>query len=383
VTDPMSLRRALLYYEQAIALDSGFAAAWAQRARSYALLYSNGVPDSVTARAALASARRARELAPNQGDGYLAMSDYYRNVTGDQRAALEQAMLGSRIAPTNVDLLISAALSQQTLGQWDQATGLFARAQALDPRSFAIAYRLTRGLLWTRRYDQAQAAGERALALGDADPALNETMAMIRLAQGDLPGARAAVARASQHIEAPALVAYFSTYYDLFWVLDEGQRALLFRLGPSYFDNDRGSWGLALAGAHALAGQTALVRAYADSARMALEEQLRGTPHDPQLHVLFGTALAYLGRKEDAIREGRRSLEISPVSANSFSGPYFQHQLARIYILTGEYDKAVEQLEPLLKTPYFLSPGWLRVDPTFEPLRNHPRFKQLVEGAVR
>jgi serine/threonine-protein kinase len=379
VTDPVTNRRALLYYEQAIALDSGFAAAWAQRARAYALIYSNGVPDSVTARNALLSARRARELAPNQGDGYLAMSDYYRNVAGDQRAALEQAMLGNRTAPTNVDLLISAALSQQTLGQWDQATGLFARAQALDPRSFATAFRLTRGLLWTRRYDQAQAAGERALGLGEADAPLNETMAMIRLAQGDLPGAKAVVARAARHIDAPALVAYFSTYYDLFWVLDEGQRALLFRLGPSYFDNDRGSWGLALAGAHALAGHAPLVRAYADSARMALEEQLQGTPDDPQLHVLLGTALAYLGRKDDAIREGRRSLELSPVSANSFSGPYLQHQLGRIYILTGEYDQAMDEIEPLLKMPYFLSPGWLRVDPTFDPLRKNPRFQKLVE----
>jgi serine/threonine-protein kinase len=380
VADPVTLRRATLYYEQAIALDSGFSAAWAQRSRAYSLLYANSVPDSVTARTALASAQRARELAPDRGEGYLALSDYHRNVTGDQRAALEQATLGSRVAPTNVDLLISAALSQQAVGQWEQATHVFARAQALDPRSFATAFRLTRGLLWTRRYDEAQAAGERALGLGETDPALNETLAMIRLAQGDLPGARAMVAQASRHIEAPALVAYFATYYDLFWVLDEGQRALLIRLAPSYFDDDRGSWGLALAGTHALAGHASLARAYADSARIAFEVQLRGAPNDAQLHVLLGTALAYLGRKGDAIREGRRSMELSPLSANSFLGPYFQHQLARIYILTGEYDQAVDELEPLLKIAYFLSPAWLRIDPTFEPLRKNPRFEKLVSG---
>jgi hypothetical protein len=97
--------------------------------------------------------------------------------------------------------------------------------------------------------------------------------------------------------------------------------------------------------------------------------------------VLLGTALAYLGRKE-AIREGRRSVELLPVSANAFHGPYMQHQLARIYILTGEYDQAVEALEPLLKLPYLLSPGWLRIDPTFDPLREHPRFRKLVESAA-
>jgi adenylate cyclase len=62
--------------------------------------------------------------------------------------------------------------------------------------------------------------------------------------------------------------------------------------------------------------------------------------------------------------------------------PNLQHQLARIYILVGEPEKALDQLEPLLKVPYFLSPGWLRIDPTFDPLRNNPRFRKLVEGTV-
>jgi eukaryotic-like serine/threonine-protein kinase len=382
VTDPPSLRRAALYFEQAIALDSGFAAAWAQRSRAYSLLFANSTPDSASARAALASAERALQLAPDRPEGYIAMSDYHRNVTGDQRAALEQATQGMRIAPTDVNLLGSAALTQQTLGKWDEATRLFARAQALDPRSFAPAFRLTRGLLWLRRYDEAEAAGRRALALGESDPALNEAMAMIRLGRGDLPGAREVLGRAAGRIETPVLVAYFSTYYDLFWVLDDAQRALLFRLGPDYFDGDRGSWGLALAGAHALAGHDAPARAYADSARIAFEAQLRSAPDNAQLHVLLGTALAYLGRKDEAIREGRRSLELSPLSANSFTGPYYQHQLARIYILTGEYDQAVEALEPLLKLPYFLSPAWLRIDPTFDPIRKHPGFVRLVNGTV-
>jgi hypothetical protein len=56
--------------------------------------------------------------------------------------------------------------------------------------------------------------------------------------------------------------------------------------------------------------------------------------------------------------------------------------LARIYTVTGEYDKAIEQLEALLKIPYYLSPGWLRIDPTFDPLRNNPRFKRLLDAPV-
>jgi hypothetical protein len=60
--------------------------------------------------------------------------------------------------------------------------------------------------------------------------------------------------------------------------------------------------------------------------------------------------------------------------------PYRRHQLARIYILVGEQEKALDQLEPLLKMPYYLTPGWLRIDPNFEPLRKNSRFQKLVAG---
>lgn len=89
-----------------------------------------------------------------------------------------------------------------------------------------------------------------------------------------------------------------------------------------------------------------------------------------------------MGRKEEAVREGQRGVALQPVTADAQSGPYIQHQLARIYILLGEQEKAVDQLEPLLRIPYFLSPGWLRVDPTFDPLRKNPRFLKLVQGTT-
>ena len=69
-----------------------------------------------------------------------------------------------------------------------------------------------------------------------------------------------------------------------------------------------------------------------------------------------------------------------PITKDAYVGPYVQHQLARIYLLVGEPDKALEQLEPLLKIPYYLSPGWLRIDPTFVPLRGNPRFQRLIAG---
>jgi tetratricopeptide (TPR) repeat protein len=96
--------------------------------------------------------------------------------------------------------------------------------------------------------------------------------------------------------------------------------------------------------------------------------------------VLHGLALAYLGRKAEAIAEGKRGLSLLPISSDAYSGAYNQHQLVRIYLLVGEPEQALDLLEPLLKIPYYLSPGWLRIDPDFAPLKGNPRFERLVAG---
>src|SRR4026207_1325654 len=127
-------------------------------------------------------------------------------------------------------------------------------------------------------------------------------------------------------------------------------------------------------------GDEAKARAYADSARVAFEAQLKVAPDDPQLHVLYGLALAYMGKKAEAIAEGEKSLALMPISKDASNGAYDQHQLVRIYILVGEPEKALDQLEPLLKMPYTLSPGWLRIDPAFAPLKGNPRFEKLITG---
>ena len=144
-----------MYYEQAVALDSNFTAAWAARARAYSVLYANGVPEPSIAKAALESADRARALAPERPEGYLALAEYHRSVTGDGTRALEQAELGLKIAPSDVNLLVVAALAQQALGHWDGASELLAKARAVDPRSVVTGWRLTRTLLFRRRYDEA------------------------------------------------------------------------------------------------------------------------------------------------------------------------------------------------------------------------------------
>jgi thioredoxin-like negative regulator of GroEL len=99
-------------------------------------------------------------------------------------------------------------------------------------------------------------------------------------------------------------------------------------------------------------GDTRRAAAYADSSRIAIEQQLKASPEDAQRRVFLGLSLAYLGRKADAVREAQEGARMVPPSADASSGTYFQHQLACVYMLVGEPDKALDTLERLLKMPY-------------------------------
>jgi len=381
ISDVPANRRAIGYYEQAVALDSTFALAWAQLARAHASNYYNGNGASTDAEQARVAAQRALALAPNRPESRSATGDYLYFVRGDFPAALAEYDAGLRLAPSSAAMLSNAALAKQSLGNWDEASELLRRARAIDPRSVQVVRRLATTLLRLRRLPEARQAAEQGLSIAPTNLQLTETKAMVSLAQGDLAGARAALATVPRDVEPTALVAYVATYWDLYWTLDSAQQALLLRLPPSQFDEDRGNWGIALAHTYYLQGDRARARIYADSARRSLENQLRDQPDNAQAHAILGTALAYMGRKADAIREGRRSVELVPTTRDGYTGPYLQQQLARTYILVGEDDKALDVLEPLLKIPYYLTPGWLKIDPMFDPLRKNPRFQRLVAGA--
>jgi Flp pilus assembly protein TadD len=309
----------------------------------------------------------------------VALGTYERSVSNNLSRALEQYARGLNIAPGDVQLLRGMAVAEQGLGQWGGAGKRFAQAERLDPRS-AVSPGLGDALLRLRRFPEAREALDRGLALAPANIFLIHLKAMSFLGEGSLAGARAALKDAPREIEPTTLVAFVATYNDLAWVLDEQQRDVLLRLTPSAFDGNRGFWANCLAQASAIRDDVANVRSYAEEVRKLFEEQVRATPDDAGSHMLLGLALAYLGRREEAVREGETGVGLAPVANNASEGPYFQHQLVRIYMLVGEPEKALDRLEPLLKIPYYLSPGWLKIDPNFDPLRNNPRFQKLLVG---
>jgi tetratricopeptide (TPR) repeat protein len=381
-SNPTTLRQAVAYYAQAVALDSGFIQAWAQLSAAHSSLYLFSTSTSADADAAHRAAERALALGPNRVEGHLAMSAYYLRVMKDLPRALEELARGEKFAPHDSRLLATSAFIEMNLGRSEAALAHLRQAQTLDPRSGSTAVALTRLLVQLRRYPEAREAGDLASALVPTSLAGILNRLMIPLAQGDLGGARLILADAPKEVDPASLVAYVATYADLYWVLDAAAQRLLLTLRPSAFDDDRGVWGLVRAQTFWLRNERASARVYADSARLAMEGQLRDSPQDAELRVLYGLALAYLGRGSEAVREGQRAQASLPIAKDPFNGVYIQHQLVRIYLLIGEPEKALDQLEPLLKIPYVLSPGWLKIDPNFDPLRGNPRFDRLVAGGA-
>jgi serine/threonine-protein kinase len=373
--DQAALRRARDYYQRAVTLDSSFALAWAQLSRAYSLLYWNA-PDSAAAMAAQRAAERSLTLAPKGADGYLALGNYYEMVRYDAPRALEQYTKGRQLAPKDARLLAWAGWGEFLLRRVDEGIAHMREAEVLDPRRVEIAHSLTWPLLTRRRYAEALSTAERARALAPSNLWVIVTLISAHLAQGDLAGARSVLRAVPVDVDTAALVAQVAMA-DLYWVLDDEQQQQLLRLSPEPFGGNRAAWGLALAQTNALRGAQALARAYADSARVAFEARLRDVPEDAPTHAYLGLALAYLGRRAEAVHEGERGVELLPISRN-VQGADLQRVLALTHLIVGESEQALGLLESLLKVPYWFSPGWLKIDPNFAPLRGNPRFEKLV-----
>ena len=378
--EPATIRRALGYFTQALALDSTFAEAWAQRAIAAAGLYANGVATSALAQEAKTAAERAVALAPERAFSHRARGNYYRMIERRPDSALSELQVARRLDPGDAVILSTLATTERSAGRIADAVRDGEASVALDPRSMPVTRSLALSLVWARRNDEARAVIARALTLAPSDVQSRQLAAMVELTQGDLAAARRVLAAAPPDADPAALAAFMGNANDLYWVLDDaGQRRLL-SLQPDAFDDDRATWAVVLAQTYALRGDAARARAYADSAQVVFAAQLRDSPQDAQLHALNGLSLAMSGRVADGVAESVRATALGPVSRDATIGAYAQHLLVRVYLLAGQPEKALDALEPLLRIPYHLTPAWLRIDPNFAPLRGNPRFERLAAG---
>ncbi len=373
-------------YRRAVSLDSGFAPAWARLGRAHSAMYWF-YHDRSPAR--LDSARmavdRALALAPGLAESRIARGYYFYWGLGDYARALDEFETARRQQPGDSELLTAIGYVERRRGQWDSALARFDEASRYDPRSPLRALDLADTHMSLRNYAEAERSFDRAIQLAPdfAEPWAYKAMLQL-MWHGDLTRARRVVSEALTRVSPGRLAHAFMIPDAISAALltgDTGFAAALEAVRPASFDGDTARYHLLHAEAAGFRGDATAERVRADSALLTLEPLLRERPDDAKLLARTGLAYAHAGRKAEAIRAGRRAAELLPPSRDANSGPFVHARLAQIYLLVGEPAAAIDVLVPLLDLPGWITPALLRSDPTWAPLRGHPRFAELAGGA--
>ncbi|NIM49605.1 MAG: hypothetical protein GTO22_10185, partial [Gemmatimonadales bacterium] len=167
--------------------------------------------------------------------------------------------------------------------------------------------------------------------------------------------------------------------WALFRILYDDPDGALTQLSGARADMDPALFHLATAELHSRMNRAEAARAHYDSARTVLEAMTRERPDDAFFSSELAVAYAGLGLVDEAVRTGRRAVEMLPPSKDAMDGTDPVAYLAQIYLMVGEHERAIERLEVLLANPGWLSAHWLRLDPIWDPLRDHPRFQALLD----
>ena len=378
--DPMSLRTAISFLEQAVALDSGFVDAWTALSIASARLFANGEHDPEAAARAKGALDRAIALNPQGARTQLATARYYDLVAVDQAkasAAIDRAL---QDAPNDAEVLAVAALTDENRGDLQAALQKLERARELDPRSLFVLNRLAILYRTLHRFSDAEAVFGTALLLQPDDVTLIHGLAMDRVFDGRLADARSGVRAAIEAgVPAPSLAAQFSGRQETGWILDERERQVVFRLTRQAFDNDQAWWAQSLASLYWQEGDTVRARAYADSSLAESKRQADAAPDNPELRVLHGLMLAYVRKPAEARAASARAQELAATTLQS-SGlkQYVALNAVRIELALNNPTGALDLLEKYRNVPGMLTRKYMELDPTFALIRDNSRFAKVV-----
>jgi TolB-like protein len=381
-----SLFEAVGLLNQAIERDPAFALAYYQLAYAHDLLYFTGI-DHTPARLALADAaiQSLTRLLPNSGEAHLALAKHLYWGYLDYDRARNELSLAQKSLPNEPWAFVLAGYIDRRQGRWNESTKNLERAIEIDPENpnainFLQQIALTYDFL--RRYTDEKRVLDRAITLAPKDAALRASRAEIELNWHADPRPlistiEAIVAKDSSEAKN---IAYLWVRGSLCKRDFDGARRALAALPIDGCNDDAipipRFWCEGVVAQ--MCGDKAAAHAAFTSARAEAAKLVADQPGYAEGLCVLGMADAALGHKEDAIREGRRAVELLPVTKDAVIGPLLVQYLALIYAWTGEKDLALEQLTIAARIPGHLSYGQLRLHPYWDPLRGDPRFEKIV-----
>jgi TolB-like protein/Tfp pilus assembly protein PilF len=376
------LREAIQLLEQAIARDPDFYLACCELSAAHDYLYFFGLDHTPTRLAAADAALTAVvRLRPDAGETHLARANFLYRCHLDYDHARAELALAQHALPNNSEIFELMGYIDRRQGLWNESARSLQRALELDPRNFFMLQQIALSYQEFRQFAAMAAALDRALVLIPRDRDTRITRALVDLEWKADPGPLHEVIQkilVEDPTAAPDLAALW--FYVALCERDLSATAQAFAAippsGTAVDLNFPRSWCQALAArvrGDSRTAQAAFLAAREEAAKTVREQ----TDYAPGLTVL-GLIDAALGRKEDALREGRHAVQLLPVTKDSIDGAEVMKYLGVIYAWCGEKDLALEQIAATLRIPSTLSYGNLKLHPYWDPLRGDPRFDKIV-----
>ncbi|HYW31320.1 MAG TPA: protein kinase [Gemmatimonas sp.] len=368
---------AIVMYEQATNQDSTFALAWAQLGKTHAWKHRLGFDETperlALARAAIAKANR---FGPDLAETHIAQGLYLYWGEWKYEEAVTSLSKARAIQPSNAWVYLQLGNIRRRQGQWVQALKEYEKAAEFDPRFHIVWFNIGHLKLHIRQYDQAGTYLDRVLTL---QPTFLDAyllrQGLIVARTGDRALARRAhdstlkVVPAERWRLLPGqwLTGPMRTIYP-----SAAERLTLIRPGNYGLDSSLAL--LARAEALTELGAAAAAKATVDSAGRSLRAQVARSPQVAWLAGALAVAEALAGNKNEAIALAKRA---ESLQNDALDGPNWIINEAHVQLLVGNRSEAMDALELALRIPSGLSVSHLDLDPTWDPLRNDPRFKQI------
>ena len=377
-------------YEKSVKLDPSFVQAYAGLAKSHAVMYWYHY-DHTEERAAKSkeAVDKALQLGRNLPEAHLALGIYYYHCQLDYKHALEQLSLALKIRPKSSEILEYIAYIKRRQGRLNESLDNLKTALDINPRYVEIVYNMAETYLILRNYIEAERYFKRAISLSLDYMTLyifpKSSLAFLYLAwDGTTTKSREVLEEVAKKIASPDDEIHAHFLWAVVDIFDKDFQSALkhISLMPSealdsqfYFIPKTQVY----AQIYGLMNNKEKEQEYYDLDRIYLENKIEAQPDDSRLYSALGIAYAGLELKEKAIKEATKATELLPISKDFWRGANRIKDLAQVYAMVGEYDKASDKIEYLLSIPGELSVPLLKIDPVWAPLRSHSRFQKLLK----
>src|ERR1700730_10905962 len=381
--DVEKLKQAEQLYQRALDLDPNFALACARLSHLESWIFHSFDPSASRRAKARALAEQALKLQPNLPEAHLALGYCYYYGDLDYDRALSEFKIAQNGLPNDAEVLLSLGAIQRRKGQWAESTAYFEKAASVNPKDAWVLQNLGINYQAVRNYEAAERTYDRGIELAPTSLGLRGLKVKLAIEwKGDVSVADQMLAKVPPGFDPEGMVTEGRVGIFIYERKFSEALALLQKLKGDVLHGENGSptpKGLLEGICYFFLHDKAKTGGAMERARVFVEQQLRENPNDAGHHAQLGTIFATLGRKEDAIQEGKRAIELLPESKDAFDGPGMTIQLAQIYAWTGEFDQALQLIEHSLTTSAGITAALLKLDPVWDPLRKDPRFQALID----